>query len=192
MMMKCCLMSSDVSWHIRDKLWPVPKHGSIILYVHGNQKARYDGQPRMSISTLTHLLNYEHVVFVLFCFYTCVLLFFLRVWTEVYELYVSWAVSWHRLPLVLLPRARALSWNMWPVCVMVFLSLCVWAVSWKIRPVCMMVFSLCVLAVSWNMRPVCVMVFSLCVCSEQSAGTCDLYAWCAVSWNMRPACVMCS
>ena len=37
---KCCLMSSDVSWHIRDKLWPMPKHGSIILYVHGNQKAR--------------------------------------------------------------------------------------------------------------------------------------------------------
>ena len=39
-MMKWCLMSSDVSWHIRDKLWPMPKHGSIILYVHGNQKAR--------------------------------------------------------------------------------------------------------------------------------------------------------
>ena len=39
-MMKCWLMSSDVSWHIRDKLWPVPKHGSINLYVHGNQKAR--------------------------------------------------------------------------------------------------------------------------------------------------------
>ena len=37
---KCCLMSSDVSWHIRDKLWPMPKHGSINLYVHGNQKAR--------------------------------------------------------------------------------------------------------------------------------------------------------
>ena len=28
-MMKWCLMSSDVSWHIRDKLWPMPKHGSI-------------------------------------------------------------------------------------------------------------------------------------------------------------------
>jgi len=40
MMMSWCLMSSDVSWHIRDKLWPIPKHGSIILYVHGNQKAR--------------------------------------------------------------------------------------------------------------------------------------------------------
>ena len=33
-----CLMSSDVSWHIRDKLWPMLKHGSVILYVHGNQK----------------------------------------------------------------------------------------------------------------------------------------------------------
>ena len=39
-MMKWCLMSSDVGWHIRDKLWPMPKHDSIILYVHGNQKAR--------------------------------------------------------------------------------------------------------------------------------------------------------
>ena len=39
MMMNWCLMSSDVSWHIRDKLWPMPKHGSIILYIHGNQKA---------------------------------------------------------------------------------------------------------------------------------------------------------
>ena len=37
---KCWLMSSDVSWHIGDKLWPMPKHGSINLYVHGNQKAR--------------------------------------------------------------------------------------------------------------------------------------------------------
>ena len=39
-MMNWCLMSSDVSWHIRDKLWPMLKHGSIILYVHRNQKAR--------------------------------------------------------------------------------------------------------------------------------------------------------
>ena len=30
-LMKWCLMSSDVSWHIRDKLWPMPKHGSINL-----------------------------------------------------------------------------------------------------------------------------------------------------------------
>ena len=29
MMMKWCLMSSDVSWHIKDKLRPMPKHGSI-------------------------------------------------------------------------------------------------------------------------------------------------------------------
>ena len=40
MTMSWCLMSSDVIWHIRDKLWPMPKHGWIILYVHGNQKAR--------------------------------------------------------------------------------------------------------------------------------------------------------
>ena len=29
MMMSWCLMSPDVIWHIRDKLWPMPKHGSI-------------------------------------------------------------------------------------------------------------------------------------------------------------------
>ena len=40
LMMKWCLMSSDVGWHIRDKLRPMPKHGSINLYVHGSQKAR--------------------------------------------------------------------------------------------------------------------------------------------------------
>ena len=38
--MSWCLMSSDVMRHIRDKLWPMPKHGAINLYVHGNQKAR--------------------------------------------------------------------------------------------------------------------------------------------------------
>ena len=58
MMMNWCLMSSDVMRHIRDKLWPMPKHGAINLYVHGNQKARLDGQPRTSTSTLTQLLNY--------------------------------------------------------------------------------------------------------------------------------------
>ena len=61
MMMSWCLMSSDVIWHIRDKLWPMPKHGSIILYVHGNQKSRQYGQPRMSTSTLTQLLNYDRL-----------------------------------------------------------------------------------------------------------------------------------
>ena len=40
LVMSWCLMSSDVSWHIRDKLWPMPKHGAINLYIHGNQKAR--------------------------------------------------------------------------------------------------------------------------------------------------------
>ena len=28
-------MSAD----IRDKLWPMPKHGSVLLYVHRNRKA---------------------------------------------------------------------------------------------------------------------------------------------------------
>ena len=30
--MSWCLMSSDVNWHIRDKLWPMLKHGSINLH----------------------------------------------------------------------------------------------------------------------------------------------------------------
>ena len=34
-------LSSDVGWHIRDKLRPVPKHSSVLLYVHGNHEARY-------------------------------------------------------------------------------------------------------------------------------------------------------
>ena len=39
----------------------MPKHGSINLYVNGNQKARYDGQPMTSTSSLTQLLNYAAV-----------------------------------------------------------------------------------------------------------------------------------
>ena len=41
--MMLSFMSSDVGWHIRDKLWPVPKHGSVLLYVHRNRKAHQDG-----------------------------------------------------------------------------------------------------------------------------------------------------
>ena len=29
LLLSWCLMSSDVIWHIRDKLWPMLKHGSI-------------------------------------------------------------------------------------------------------------------------------------------------------------------
>ena len=56
----CCLRSSDVGWHIRDKMRPMLKHGSILLYVHGNHKVHDDGQPRTATSTLTQLLNYDH------------------------------------------------------------------------------------------------------------------------------------
>ena len=34
-------LSSDIGWRIRDKLRPVPKHSSMLLYVHGNHEARY-------------------------------------------------------------------------------------------------------------------------------------------------------
>ena len=54
MMMSWCLMSSDVIWHIRDKLWPMPKHGSIILYVHGNQKARHLGRTAQDVHLDSH------------------------------------------------------------------------------------------------------------------------------------------
>ena len=36
----CCLMSSDVGCHIRDKLRPARELGSVLLYVLGNHKAR--------------------------------------------------------------------------------------------------------------------------------------------------------
>ena len=53
----CCLMSSDVGWHIRDKPRPMPKHGSILLYVHGNHKLISTGSlgqpPRLSHSSWT-------------------------------------------------------------------------------------------------------------------------------------------
>ena len=35
---------------------------SSILYVHGNQKARWDGQPRTATSTLTQLLDYDIII----------------------------------------------------------------------------------------------------------------------------------
>ena len=37
------------------------EHGSVLLFVHGNHKARWDGEPRTATSTLTQLLNYETV-----------------------------------------------------------------------------------------------------------------------------------
>jgi len=40
LMMLQSFMSSEVGWHIRDKLRPTREHGSILLYVHGNRKAR--------------------------------------------------------------------------------------------------------------------------------------------------------
>ena len=51
---KWCLMSSDVGWHIRDKLRPVPKHGSINLYVHRSHWEGSSGRtPRLSHSSWT-------------------------------------------------------------------------------------------------------------------------------------------
>ena len=39
----------------------MPKHGSVMLYVHRNHKAHqlYDGEPKMATSTFTQLLNSE-------------------------------------------------------------------------------------------------------------------------------------
>ena len=54
MMMSWCLMSSDVSWHIRDKLWPMPKHGSIILYVHGNRAEGSLGRTAQDVHLDSH------------------------------------------------------------------------------------------------------------------------------------------
>ena len=40
----------------------MPEHGSVLLYVHGNQGARLDGKPRTATSTFTQLLNSGDVV----------------------------------------------------------------------------------------------------------------------------------
>ena len=40
----------------------MPKHGSVTVYVHGNQKARYDGQSRTATVdslSLSQVLNYD-------------------------------------------------------------------------------------------------------------------------------------
>ena len=51
-------------WHIRDKQWPMRKNGSMLLYVHRNHKAHYDGEPRTATSTFTQLLNSEPEKFI--------------------------------------------------------------------------------------------------------------------------------
>ena len=78
MMMKWCLMSSDVSWHIRDKLWPMPKHASIILYPASTETRRFvrtDSSVRTATSTHTQLLNYDvsymQTVYAYTCLKTC-------------------------------------------------------------------------------------------------------------------------
>ena len=35
----------------------MPKHGSVLLYVHRNRKAHKDGEPRTATSTFTQFLN---------------------------------------------------------------------------------------------------------------------------------------
>ena len=40
-------------------LRPMREHGSEVLHVHRNNKARWDGQPSMATSTFTQLLNHE-------------------------------------------------------------------------------------------------------------------------------------
>ena len=47
-------MSVDI---LGNKLCPVPKHGSMLLYVHRNRKAHQDGKPRTATSTFPRLLN---------------------------------------------------------------------------------------------------------------------------------------
>ena len=47
------LMSSDVGWRDWDKIRPVSKHGSMLLYVHRNHKAHWNGEPRTATSNFT-------------------------------------------------------------------------------------------------------------------------------------------
>ena len=66
----CPRMSVDII--IRDKLWPMPKHGSMLLYVHRNRKAHYcmrtessGRSPRLSHSswTLTIFIQNDYFLF---------------------------------------------------------------------------------------------------------------------------------
>ena len=57
-MMNWCLMSSDVSWHIRDKLWPMPKHGFNKSLRPRKPEGSLGRTAMTATSTLTQLLNY--------------------------------------------------------------------------------------------------------------------------------------
>ena len=37
----------------------MPKHGSVLLYVHRNRKAHYDWEPRTATATFTQLRSSE-------------------------------------------------------------------------------------------------------------------------------------
>ena len=54
----CCLMSSGVGWHIRDKLRPMPKHGSMIIALLSRKPEGSLGRTAQD-GHLTQLLNYE-------------------------------------------------------------------------------------------------------------------------------------
>ena len=56
MLLLCCLKSSDVGWHIRDKLRPIREHGSILLYVHGM------GEGGMEVGGRERLYTYRYSV----------------------------------------------------------------------------------------------------------------------------------
>ena len=60
--LKNCTGDDDVELYVLrrqlwDKLWPVPKHSSMLLYVHRNHQAQQDGEPRAATLTFTQLLN---------------------------------------------------------------------------------------------------------------------------------------
>ena len=57
-----------VGGHVRNKPRPMRERGSILLYIHGNQKAREDGQPRTATLTHTQLLNSDALL--LHCCFT--------------------------------------------------------------------------------------------------------------------------
>ena len=65
MMMKWCLMSLDVSWHIRDKLWPMPKHSQYFFTSTETRRlVRTDSPgrpPRLSHSSWTMLPHFRTV-----------------------------------------------------------------------------------------------------------------------------------
>ena len=78
----------------------MPKHGSVLLYVHRNRKAHLDGKLRTATSTFTQLLNSEsimnyHLLFILLQFVYYPVHAYLKTTMELSEISIFKASNCH-------------------------------------------------------------------------------------------------